>query len=89
MSGFPRRPQMQKTIAQIQQEKIEQLEQRIVELEVQCFGNPLKTAKEPERSFYIHLVKNPPLAVQVELLAKHFGLEFYIEPEKTRIKESP
>ncbi len=87
--GFPRRPKMQKTTAQIQQERIEQLEKRINELEIQCFGNQLITAKKPLRSFFIHLVKNPPLAVQVELLAKHFGLEFITEPEKTVIRESP
>jgi len=76
-------------IAQIQQEKIEQLEQRVKELEVQCFDSSLQTADENERKFIYALHKNFTLIKKVDLLSQNLGLEFFFQPKKVGIRKKP
>lgn len=71
----------------MQDEKIAELEKRIVELEKQVFGTPFKNFCEKEVLWYIAVHCQPTIYTKLELLLKHFGLQFETIPEKIIIKE--
>ena len=78
--GFPRRTK--NSVEKMQNEKIEQLEKRILELEKQCFDTYFKNYSEREALLYIAIHCQPSISQKVQLLLDHFNLQIEDSPQK-------
>ncbi len=66
-----------------QNEVIKLLNDRIKNLEEHVFSTSFNNAKEPQRSWYLHLYRKHKLYDKVEMLFNFLGVEVKSVPEKT------